>query len=368
MDATGAATGSDDAMDDATTGPDAPSLCLTSHLLPELGSDPMLVGDVDGDGLSEVWRINGVDDTFVLTSFAVSADGTVTPISEVEVPQYVWKLVDFDGDGHDDALLESIDGEAPTWLAGQDDASFDTASPRPVVLTEGLGLFAELYVDADGLVDGFAAMGEQQVAFARNVGEGTFVAASPFSIEPMQFGAGAYATDQSDVFALYEDNGSIGFGPGWMIETVRVEADGTLVSLGRTPEVNQSPVDARDVDGDGDVDVIAKVDATGLGSELVLWRAGAEFVGETIAEDAPVAATGDFVGDGTVQLLVADSRGAPQLLTWPTPASTALTGMLQAEYVDGTLVVDADDDGRDELLVRTFSRDQIHLYVVEPCA
>ncbi|MDD0977135.1 DUF4347 domain-containing protein [Pseudomonas fontis] len=295
----------------------------------------VVVGDFDNDGDTDIlyqtvgngsaWayaRSNG-DGTFTLQTQAQS------PFSAVVLPDHTgtnYYVADFDGDGDVD-VLSGINGTTGTYLRN-DGGTFSTQSSAsfPAPLAAGRMLVGDF--DNDGDVDILYQTGGNGTTFgfARNNGSGVFTlqtqAQSPFSavVLPDHLGNNYFAGDidgDGDLDILASTNNTTG---------AYLRNDNGVFSTQSTATFPAPAAAGRvllaDFDSDGDADILYQTGGNGSAWAYARSNGDGTFTLQTLAQ-SPLAGVslvdhsgtsyriGDFDGDGDIDLYggVANSAG-----------------------------------------------------------
>ncbi len=140
-------------------------------------------------------------------------------------------------------------------------------------------------------------------------------------------------------------------GGGFLVDRGSVTPSGTALSSGR-------PLDAGDLDGDGDVDVLT----TEAGIVRVWWQNGGALTLGPSFPAARIAGIADFTGDGRADVLLASYPFLPQtawvdlqLLTFPTGQGATQWSVGSGYAFDAPGITDHDGDGDLDLVALNFS-------------
>ena len=355
---------SSDSTASETTGA-SPSLCLQITDVDAGAPIAPYLGDVDGDGVPELWDLDydfGAN-TSTLTAYTVTTDGAVATLSETTRLGKFSEFVDIDGDGRDDAVFEATrEQPVPAWYQGGADATLgDTA--LPLVLGEGV-VFRPALADADG--DGVADLmlvhaDPPAVELRLGDGAGGFAPGRSVQITNVEgsFGdAGITPSTQPPFlprvkgFALRADDGAIIFQPRGTAAIVSVDSTGETTVTPATPYVPwQRSLDVGELDGAAPPDILAIAHER----EVLVWRGepGGGFAPQTLylgADPTRNVRAGDFIGEGERHVVIVDDAGA--VIVHPVPIvdpsiATQLEGTLDVAF--SYTVIDVDGDGRLEL-------------------
>jgi len=283
------------------------------------------VTDVDGDGRPDIVAGRAVYyGRGTLTEGVNPAAAALDPSMVFGVRKLADQLGDFDRDGDLDfvstlELQGCNDGSGafqlrPTAFASALPAGFTAGHPRFRGDFDGDGA-------ADFVVPLFAAGVFSHMELVRNNGSGVLTAAGPAAPPGVRI--------------------------GWLIYASSTDKSGFTA----------------DLDGDGDVDLVANADSgyeTTYHSEIWWNQGNGTFVaGPTFATER-IEAVADFDSDGRQDLLTRIYAGPVQIRLGTAAASAPfgppLTGLPPQQYsIDAGAfrVVDANDDGRPDILART---------------
>lgn len=313
----------------------------------EGGDAVPLLADVDGDGVTEVWRLEEVaDGTWDLLGFEYQPSGDAAVVQGEVVDGRPTAFADVDGDGHDDAVLYRPSGNA--WVSGADTGLVPgSAAPFGDAQTSFLAVGE---FDGDGHLDaiGLAGFEDEWILYAGD-GAGGLDASDVFprgSMTPDHTVAGP-----QDTLWVYTNPVCLGFCPSHVdIVELRWQHPATaIVGTSRLePEVAFTFVAWVDLDSDGGPELLL-LD----GGTLLLGSAGAaggQLDFETLQQGTGRATHGDFDGDGAIDVLTADPDDGMWIL-WGGDGGVAEAQPLQGT-ASGALgdVVDLNGDGSGEWL------------------
>ncbi|HET6582166.1 MAG TPA: hypothetical protein VFG69_01940 [Nannocystaceae bacterium] len=374
------------AIDESTSGGssesgDAVALCLHREPLAAIAGtlDAIAVADVDGDGRAELWQPSQTWDpareilTQGLVAYVASPDGSADEIADATFEGAFQRFMDIDGDGHDDVVARSLAGAGDWfWLAGRDDATF-AGEPQPISFpAEPPAFLRHAYDgDGDGDVDLFTQPpgepGDPVLVLWLGDGTGGFATGGTLPIATEGSVEHVARTPEAGVFIVDASNGAVGFGVENTLFRVTIDRDGTMTTVAQTEPASQNLLAARDLDGDAATDLLV----SGSEQEIHGWRAvGLDYERVLLAENARTAHAGDFLGEGTTQVLVGGSDDALVLLHAPLdPAGlrTPVDGELDSSERED---IDVDADGRTELLERGYDSEAGYSYSIAevvPC-
>lgn len=273
----------------------------------------VFIADMDRDGDPDVLAASGDDDTIALHR-NLDGNGNFGGREVVGTDgDYALAVLaaDVDGDGDQDVVASSF-YEIAVYENTDGLANFSTSTPVTASFAGAVSLDAA-DVDRDGDVDVLAAsILENKVVVFRNNGAGGFGAAEIISAETNY--AASVATGDVDgdgdldvlsasaddgKFAWYEGSGGQGpFGPQQLLSTA-------------TDALSVSPVD---LDGDGDLDVVTAAFAGSVGlvrNELIHESAFLSTTQVVGLPSNPLAlALGDVDGDGDLDVVAALAGGS----------------------------------------------------------
>jgi len=238
-------------------------------------ASPVFV-DIDGDGDLDAF-IGQQPGTVVFFENTGSAAApafpasTTNPFGLTDVGQYsAPAFADIDGDGDLDALI----GEGTGNFFYFENVGSSTAPSFAAAVVEPFGLagagpesrpcFAD--IDGDGDLDLFAGHAAGNIFFFQNTGSATSPAFAPAVINP--FGLGDIGTDSTPAFADIDGDGDLdaftGEGRGAIVyfenigtATAPAFATGSINPFGLEDVGSWSSPTFADIDGDGDLDLLA---------------------------------------------------------------------------------------------------------------
>ena len=323
--------------------------------LPELWNPPgiagddltgLTMGDFSGDGATDLAVVERKNAGQL---FTMVAGGTTTAHDGGKYPVFV-DPVDMNGDGVTDLVMTPSGGAAPRVLLGDGIGGFGV----PIAALDPMsGSVDPLYFDADGDGDMDLVVGLSSKAFVaryRAVGDGSF--------EPWGATSGLLAT-QARVFGLDhgdlngDGNQDLVIAGGWenAYEVLLGDGAGGYQSLGAipTPGKEVGDVHLEDLNGDGQLDLIAGLDdglwilvGDGLGGFAKVEEHSFEgYVNELLYTDVNT--------DGVADLVIAAHPGRLLVLEGSSlgfaPAQTFVLGGSSVPRLG-----DFDGDGHNDIL------------------
>ncbi len=305
-------------------------------------SDILIVmADLDGDG--DLDQVGGDDGVFWYENNGFGQFGFEQEIADAVVGFNVRDIDvgDIDGDGDLDVVASSISNSRVQWWANDGSGGFGTSQ----VITDQSSVGASVALadfDDDGDLDVIAD--GDGVDRYRNDGFGGFSTAGNFVFATSYLDVADFNGDAvMDVLAADATDDSITLLTGTTSGIVLINDPGNLI--------------AADLDGDGDQDIVATSQADG---EL-LWYENTSPTGNLLA-GIPLITTidsslpgafdvqaGDLDGDGDLDLLAAGSSG--DTVAWyendgaTAPSFTRHTLTTSAQGVENVAIADIDGDG-----------------------
>ena len=336
------------------------------------GARSVFTADIDGDGDEDVLSASSYDDIIAW----YENNGASTPAftrrlitTTADGASYVY-AVDVDQDGDLDVVSASLLDDKIAWYRNNGSGFFEI---RTVSLTANAAnsVFAA-DLDGDGHIDLLSSSAsDDKIAWYQSNG-----AADPtFTIRTISVNADSarsvYAADMDrdgdidvlsasandDKIAWYENNGNSS--PGFTVRTVSVSADGA------------SSVFAADLDADGDLDILATLS----GSDAIVWfesdgSADPIFLQRhtlsTSADNAFHVIARDLDGDGDLDVVSAAADNSQ--IAWfendgaTTPSFTPHTIAATADRPFSVAATDLDGDGDLDLLSASLNDARIAWY------
>ncbi|MFN0060685.1 MAG: FG-GAP-like repeat-containing protein [Planctomycetota bacterium] len=337
----------------------------------------LALGDVDGDGDLDVLTANSFPSNGV-SMFLGDGDGTLAPVVHYQVggnPQSI-KLGDIDADGDLDAVLANSGFLSVNLLLGNNDGTFAASGSYDAGAGSHYAALGD--VDGDGDLDVVAANSisadSGSVSVVSNFGDGTFAAPVQHAVEsnPQTVTLGDVNGD-GDLDALTANTGlfSVGDTPGSTVSILLGNGDGTLAAQSIL-EVGLRPRSATlgDVDGDGDVDVLATNtgefsyspmpgETPGTTVSLLSGNGDGTFatqVTQTVGNAPHSVALGDVDGDGSLDAVTANYSSNSASFLFGNGDGTFAS---HVQYAAGTTPIDValgdlDGDGDLDALTTTF--------------
>ncbi|MEM1224665.1 MAG: VCBS repeat-containing protein [Planctomycetota bacterium] len=321
--------------------------------------------DIDGDGDMDLvsasssndriaWHENDGFQSYTLRTISTSADGAI----DVQV-------ADIDGDGDLDVISASYNDDKIAWYENDGLQNF-TLRTIDSINSNGARQVQVADIDGDGDLDVLGrssvfTSGDSQAALIwyQNDGSADFLNYFSF-IGSSETGRwlDSELTDVDgdgdlDVLIIFRNNFAIDSTIGWY------ENNGSQSFTLRTISVAVADfVDATDIDGDGDLDVLS----ASAGDDAISWyeNDGAQnFTTRTIdAPDVDTALdirTADVDGDGDMDLLLASSGSSSRGVSWyeNDGSATFTFRAIDATSAGATRPADVDGDGDLDVLVLT---------------
>jgi hypothetical protein len=349
------------------------------------GVRALAVADLDRDGDLDVLAASPADDTIAWHENATGNGSAWTPhplTSQADGARDVG-VADLDRDGdldvvavseHDDrvAWFENPGGSAPIFLERTIDVDPDGAGPLQGI-ADGASAVAVADVDGDGDLDVLvaSALDHSVTLFANATGDATSWSAIPVSSSV----AGAVSLAAADVdgdgaldvVAAAETGGTItwhrnaaGDGSLWVATPITASASAP------------GAVSTADLDADGDLDVLS----ASAGDDTVAWHenlggSGASWTFHAVATDAlgvRSAVAADLDGDGDLDVLAA--AAAADEVAWSSNQTlhrSAATGPAQilttaAAFARAVTAADLDGDGDLDVLSAAQTANEIAWY------
>jgi VCBS repeat protein len=296
------------------------------------------MADLGGDGSPEAVFAQVFNSLAVLP---VNEDGTFASrilFANPNGTDYRTLLVaDFDADGNDDVLMfDANNNEYHLWR-GTGDASAELWTVTNTI-TPGASKSDVIDLNGDAYPD-LVSGGSVAIEFHQNNGDGTFTKVHSIDPHNAPFWIEALDVDQDGITDLVTAN----IGSPTTIYFLDEDFDPEfVVTLDNEAESNEWEVVAKDLNGDGLIDVFASaaaIDNTAeaeVSNEHVVWIQSSERVfvpaGVLPASEASTITASDLNGDGAVDIATASDWDNSVRVHWGTPA--ACTADLNG---DGTL-------------------------------
>ena len=354
----------------------------TNWIAPNMGNPGELrFVDIDGDGDLDVI---GVSTYFPINVFANDGHGVFTavlPSNQPRMPGIFDALVrDLDGDGADDLLLKTYTGPM-LYMLRRGTFVDETSARLPVVPGSTLAM-APFDSDGDGDLDlamvTNAPAGQPALRLLQNQGNGVFVDVTAQqlptitgyleSVLPIDFDADGYpdllfGVPNQPHLLLHNLRGA-GFAlvpAGWQGDLVPGDAPRAVIDLDRDgyPDLQTDTGLLRNMGGQRlrwlasklRIDVVALVDVDGDGDRDALagdgiWRnEGGSFRRDGSLPIGWVTATGDFDGDGDVDMLT-DATGRVEVRLNDGLGNFTTIGVMPVlAMLNGLALGDVDGDG-----------------------
>jgi sugar lactone lactonase YvrE len=331
------------------------------------------LGDFNGDGITDLALVTG-SPLQPLTIMLGSANGTYTTAPLLSFDAYnlgPMMVADLNGDGLQDLAVLNGDSNTVTVLLGNGDGTFQVAPSSPSIGANPRQM-AVADFNGDGIPDlAVTNLSANPLNILLGNGDGTFTATanSPaMSGTPWTIAAGDFNGDGKQDMAitdLYADTVSILLGNG----------DGTFaVSTSLHSGSKGAPVATADFNGDGKLDLAVGVSGASDSVTILVGNGDGTFnapaAGPAVIS-TPISSTqvGDFNGDGIPDVAITDSAVGTftVFLTNPNGAPTVFSGNAPASplYELLSAVGDLNGDGRSDLEIGEQDGPSA-LYVTQP--
>ena len=285
-------------MDDtegSTTG-GAASLCLEAWTFQEIRGEAQIVDLVGDDDLDELWPPAG----FEVTAYSLR-DGTASLAFEHTFEVGTGSsLGDIDGDGRMELVSRPADGGVEVHTIGEDGTISDFA-PGAIFQDGTLGHFVDL--DGDGDDDTLSFDNDaQQLRYAFNV-DRSFAPQPAVDVSAFVMGNNwlnrlRTLEDGRAVMELVGGNDSLGD------QIVLFDSVAASFDMLGAPTDRKNLIAVRDLDDDGDRDVLVGNRDGDITEIAVFWQEPTELRREVLTDrGASAGAVGDFEGTGDLQLL-----------------------------------------------------------------
>jgi RHS repeat-associated protein len=310
------------------------------------------VGDFNGDGKLDLAVANSGRNT--VTILLGNGDGTFTPASGSPVAvgnvPYSIAVGDFNGDGKLDLAVANSGSNTVTILLGNGDGTFTPAIGSPVAVGSKPYSVAVGDFNGDGRLDLAVANGlDNTVTILLGNGDGTF---TPAIGSPVAVGSVPFTIAVGDFDGDGKPDLAVANGRDTTVTILLGQGGGAFKPAPQSPvTVGDGPgsIAVGDFNGDGKLD-LAVGNAAGMAVETILLGNGdgtfqpAPGSPVTVSQGSDAIALGDFNGDGTPDLAVANQwNNTVTILQTNLLETVTLTGIAPAG--SGTHNVDASYGG-----------------------
>lgn len=369
---TGDSTSSDTAD---STGESLVNWCLRGSNQTELhlGQALQAVSDSDGNGRDEVWMTEWTEDrgaethTSRIQAFELGPDGLLAMVADVERAGVPLTMVDIDGDGLLDLLMDDWDAPQAWWYVGLPGLSIDEVS-QPLVRPGEWGSWLD--GNGDGLVDFFERT-DAGLSLHLGDGMGGFTFADTHAYPRKRTSQKLWPTEVPGVLLASYAPGFKAFTDDFHALSVSPVGAITVLASGKTAAVSVQHV--RDFDGDGVPDVLGFDELSNESMTYLHQGSPGQYVAQSIEEPVRGMAADTLTSAGEVEVLHWTSVEGemwlrpPQDGGWPNAIEVTVEGPW---FHSGAITpLQADGEGGRELLLLSAQGDssRYSLWRLEPC-
>ena len=279
------------------------------------------------------------------------------------------------GTSHNRVVAADFNGDGFVDLATEQSVTFNnrtgTAFINPVAISTGATGFMDAGdIDGDGDIDIVAPTNSGDIRILRNNGNGTFAAPVTVSFSGTIFSASSVALGDYDGDGDLDAAATVGFGVGTVaiLTNDGVGNFSASASFATNSNSGSSDVEAADIDADGDLDLLVSKDF--FQSDIVVLQnnGSGSFsnIGTVTVGGAPSSVTtGDVNGDGNLDIVAGVAGGISVAAgngNGTFAAQSSFSGPAFFQAANDVGIADFDNDGDNDIVNIAFSS-RLELYV-----